>query len=215
MSSTRSTDITTDKPPRPRRWIPLSLRLFLSLLLVAGIGSAFWFGVPAYRQWCAIREIDRLGGEILSNPVGPLWFHEMVDWRWLKAFDRVLMVELENTAATDGTLREIACLSELQILKLENTRVTDAGLQHLKGLPNLKLITITGTLVTEAGEKKFQLARPNCFASNIAPFSPPLHGDAAVYDDDREDPTAVLMPNRVSKIESGQSTGEPGTAHAK
>ena len=41
----------TDKPPRRRRWIPLSLRMFVAMLLLGA--SAVWIGLPAYRQYRA------------------------------------------------------------------------------------------------------------------------------------------------------------------
>jgi hypothetical protein len=46
----------TDKPPGPRRWIPVSLRIFVAILVVLGAVSGLWVAVAAYRQHVAIRE---------------------------------------------------------------------------------------------------------------------------------------------------------------
>jgi hypothetical protein len=62
-------DSTAGKPPRPRRRIPLSVKLFLSLLLLVGVGSALWVGIHAYRQRVAIKDIERFHGLVSRVPV--------------------------------------------------------------------------------------------------------------------------------------------------
>jgi hypothetical protein len=59
----QSIDPAADKLPRPNRWIPLSLRMFVALLLLFGI----WTGIRAYRQFVAIREIEQAGGKSLGR----------------------------------------------------------------------------------------------------------------------------------------------------
>lgn len=49
-----------DKPPRPRRRIPLSLRMIVAILLLLGFAGALIIGVPAYPQYLATREIERI-----------------------------------------------------------------------------------------------------------------------------------------------------------
>jgi hypothetical protein len=55
-------DPTLSKPPRPRRWIPLSLRMYLAVLVAVGVASIACVAVPIYRQHVAIQEIERLSG---------------------------------------------------------------------------------------------------------------------------------------------------------
>lgn len=43
-----SDETRTDKPPRRRRWIPLSLRLFAAFLVLIGLSSALWLATEAY-----------------------------------------------------------------------------------------------------------------------------------------------------------------------
>src|SRR5690349_10929430 len=66
-----SPDPTTKQPPRRRRWIPLSLRFILVLLPLAGVVGFTWASVRGYRNAVAIREIERLGGEVRTRPLVP------------------------------------------------------------------------------------------------------------------------------------------------
>ena len=38
---------TTDHPPRPRQWIPLSLRMFVAFVVLLGTGSGLWMYTSA------------------------------------------------------------------------------------------------------------------------------------------------------------------------
>ena len=40
--------------------------------------------------------------------------------------------------------------------------ITDGGLKHLKGLANLETLYLRGTQVTPKGVQEFQKALPNC-----------------------------------------------------
>jgi hypothetical protein len=80
MSAPQTTaqNCTSDEPPRGRRWIPLSLRIYVTMLMLAGLGSALWIGVPAYRQKVAIREIERLGGTVNLYSQAPGWLRSLM-----------------------------------------------------------------------------------------------------------------------------------------
>jgi hypothetical protein len=147
------------KPQRRRRWIPLSLRMFAVLLALLTAASALSIGVPAWRQYRAIREVERLGGSVQTNPNGPKWMRDQLGDDTMRVFDQAIMVRLDGTRADDATLRQIACLTELRILNLGNTRVTDAGLEHLKELDNVRFMGLAETAVTNAGLA--HLKRPN------------------------------------------------------
>jgi hypothetical protein len=140
-----------DKPPRRRRWIPLSLRMYLALLLVAGVGSASYVGLPAWRQHVALREIERLGGFVIAEPRGPAWLRSLLVNDRMKMFDEVCYVELRGTRATDATLRHLSCLKSMSGLSLGGTEITDAGLANLEGLTNLHNLLLVNTRVSDAG----------------------------------------------------------------
>jgi hypothetical protein len=173
-STPPSPDPTTDKPPRPRRWIPVSLRMFVAMLVLLGLASVFWIGIPDYRQFLAIQKIERAGGWVTSGRRGPELLRRWLGDERMKVFDLPFKVEM-GSSATDASMSEAASLSEVQVLWIcspsvtdvglvhiegltsvrqvwiGSKRVTDAGLVHLKGLSNLESLTLDGTQVTDAG----------------------------------------------------------------
>src|SRR5579872_1327739 len=88
-----SHDPTAAKPPRAKRWIPISLRMFLVMLAVVGVAGVLGVGLPAYRQHVAIRDIEQVDGSMRSDPVGPAWLRSWVGDERMKLFDHVVHVE--------------------------------------------------------------------------------------------------------------------------
>jgi hypothetical protein len=170
-------DIATDKPPRPRRWIPLSLRLFAALLCAVST----WTGVRAYRQHAAIREIERLGGLVYYGRVGPEWMRELLGEERMHCIDEVEHVHFRpdktnydrdpggehpsrvlpyTTGPTvdDSTLDCIAKLPRLKGLSLPWANVTDVGMRHISQLHDLKYLCLKDTRVSDtSGELLAQL----------------------------------------------------------
>jgi Leucine Rich repeat len=142
---------TIDKPPPPRRWIPLSLRLFVAVITFLFVGSALWVGVPAYQQDRALREIERWGGSAKARPVGPWWLRSRISDRWLVCVDKVYRVNLSETVIDDSGLARLGALKDLEQLNLSGTNVTDAGLRHLSGLARLEQVCLNETRVTDVG----------------------------------------------------------------
>jgi hypothetical protein len=139
-----------DKPPRQRRWVPLSLRLFLALLGLLGL-SCVWVGVRGYRQLAAIQEIEKLEGDVEQSPAGPSWLRELIGADRMRMFDDVTVVHLADGDVTDEGLEHLRGLTSLQQLVLTNTQVTDAGLEHLRGLTSLQGLDLSSTKLTDAG----------------------------------------------------------------
>ncbi|HEY2249753.1 MAG TPA: hypothetical protein VGH74_01785, partial [Planctomycetaceae bacterium] len=54
-----ASDPASDKPPRPRRWIPLTLRMYVAIVGVLGLGSTLLFGLQSYRQFSVIERLER------------------------------------------------------------------------------------------------------------------------------------------------------------
>jgi hypothetical protein len=144
-------DPTSGKPPPARRWIPQSLQLFVAVLVILGVASISFVGVPAYHQQAAIREIERVGGRFRTNPIGPAWLRGLVGNQWMKAFDEVVEVDLSTQQATDATLSRLGRLRNIKWLRLDYTHLTDAGLVHLKGMTKLAQLYLNCTRVTDAG----------------------------------------------------------------
>lgn len=151
LRTTVTPDPTTDQPPRRRRWIPLTLRMFVAVLVLTGLVGGLWIGVPAYQRMVAIREIERLGGRVIANAIGPKWVRDLVGVDQMRVFDDVIFIGLDGTEATDATLHSIGWLTRVQHLQLGHTKVTDAGLRHLRAMTDLTHLYLAHTRVTDAG----------------------------------------------------------------
>ena len=177
-ATTPNPDPTARKPPSPPRRIAVSLRMFVAILVLLGVGSALWIGVPAYRQRMAIREIERLGGEIVyQRPVGPGWLRKVVGHENWTAFDIVESVQFRPSRETfskrygdfpvsfpnnqqpwteigvevdDSSLASIRRLSKLKECDLSCTNVGDAGIVHVATLDDLEVLNIYSTDVSDA-----------------------------------------------------------------
>jgi hypothetical protein len=125
--------------------------MFAAFLVMLGVFGAFWVGVPAYRQFVAIRAIEKLGGRANMNAVGPKWLRDVVGDDMMRMFDQVDMVSLSGTHATDDTLRQLSGLTDLFSIGLRDTEVTDAGMAHLARMKNLWSINVSGTRVSDVG----------------------------------------------------------------
>jgi hypothetical protein len=81
--------------------------------------------LPWHRQVQAIIAIERLGGHVQTEPVGPDSLRSIVGNEVMAGYDHVYGVSLLDTL------------------------VTDTGLVHLKGLTNLNALTLWSTHVTD------------------------------------------------------------------
>jgi hypothetical protein len=93
--------------PAPNVPVPECRRFLmrLPLPLWIGLGTAVLvvvtIGMPIYRQYAAIREIEKLGGQVEMRPRGPNWLRNSMGKEWMKSLDHVVTVDLENREATD------------------------------------------------------------------------------------------------------------------
>ena len=140
------------------------------------IPKPFWFGVaavvmavlavflqvwlPYHREQVVIREIERLGGDVLTiwdgpkwTERGPEWIQEIVDDGWLSWFERAYSVWISETAISDEVLRHLSGLTKLDTLSLQNTQVSDEELKHLRGLTNLQFLYLDNTQIGDEGLK--------------------------------------------------------------
>src|SRR5258708_9039694 len=86
-----SPDSTSDRPPRRRRWIPLSLKGFVAILLLVGVGGPLWIGVRGRRQQAAIEGIERAHGHghVETRAGTPDWLPRFLGEPTPTWFDRV------------------------------------------------------------------------------------------------------------------------------
>jgi hypothetical protein len=187
---TPTSDPTTDKPPRRRRWIPRSLRMFVAILALLAGGSALWIGVPAYRQYVAMRNFERVGGHIVTVKSRPTWwpwevppgeadaplsmFNEPqgayagpvnsisdADLASLRALPTLRAINLSQTRVSDDGMQHLIGATRLEFLILDQTQISDAGLTILQELRNLRMLGVQGTRVTDAGVAELNRASPN------------------------------------------------------
>lgn len=174
-------DSAPDTPPRRRHRIPLSLRLFVVMLIALGLIESLWIGIPAYRQRQSIISIEEeIGGSVGTQRAGPKWLQDFFGDDWNKLFGQPYEVHLfpdegvddaffaqvsdlagmerldvDGTGMTDHALTHLASLSQLQVLEFGyscgGTQVTNAGLPEILRLSNLRLLNLTGTRVTGSG----------------------------------------------------------------
>jgi hypothetical protein len=140
--------------PEPRRFLmllPRPLWIGMSTVVLVGMAVGLRFGLPIYRQWIAIREIERMGGYVTTIPTINNWLRRRLDKGTMKSFDEVVDVRLTGNRATDSTLRHMKLLRSLRTLVLYGTQVTDAGLEHLEGLTSLEWLDLTETRVKGEG----------------------------------------------------------------
>jgi len=151
MSISIPSTAPTARPPRQKRWVPVSLRIFVGIQVLLFFGGLLWFGIPALRQDIALREIERCGGHAKTRP-GNLWaLRRWLSDRVITCFDEVFWVNLSGTPIDDAGLSRVAVLKDLETLNLNKTNVTDNGLRHLSGLSRLESLSLNDTAVTPAG----------------------------------------------------------------
>lgn len=117
-------DPTAGRPPRHRRNYPRSLRIFVWIQLLAGIGGVLFVGIPAYRQWNAIHALERPNVLIGMGPGNYEWLRPWLGKDYMKMFARVEKVILDDDGITDGDLAHLNGFPHLKTLHLSGKQIT-------------------------------------------------------------------------------------------
>lgn len=157
---------TTDKPPRLRRCIPASLRIFLGMVVLVGV----WGSTSAYRRGVAIREVKHFNGSIQylsrQRPEWQLawigdermqWFDDpdhIVFWpddENLKRRSRHggIIRPIDGPLIDDEALKCVLGLPRLKSLDLAFSSVGDAGIKHVAHLQELEELRLEGSDVSD------------------------------------------------------------------
>jgi internalin A len=162
----------TTRPPRRERWIPLSLRMFVTMLVLLFVGSALWVGVPAYRQHVALGKIKTLGGQCSFERTAPQWLRDLVGNEVVRPLDAVELIEFSPDDATfrrrfgcgiytgpifrssgptvgDATVACVTAFRSTKRLDLRWTDIGDAGMTHVSRLLVLTELDLEGTDVSD------------------------------------------------------------------
>jgi hypothetical protein len=146
-----SADSTTAKPPRPGRWVPLSLRLFVMALALAFVGNIVSFSLHASRERAAVREIERLGGVVRLRKLAPHWLRSLLGTEINEFLSEAYEAGLGDAELADTDLRHLADLTELESVAISETQTTDAALIHIAGLTRVERIMIWEPRLTDDG----------------------------------------------------------------
>jgi hypothetical protein len=153
------------KLPRP---LLFAVPTVVLLLVAVGLG----FGIPAYRQWSALKEVAKYSAAEEYFPVLPEWMRKCLG-KHVAAFDRVEALafkaseqrtrridpseplandccEPEDPVVNDAALACICVLVDLRELSLSCTDVSDAGIEHVCRLSKLEKLSLDGTDVSDA-----------------------------------------------------------------
>jgi hypothetical protein len=144
-----SSQIATDKPPRRRRFIPLSVRLFAAILGLVLMVTAWFVGIRSWR----IHTIEQAGGDIIFGTPHAWWRRPFPfnPW-WPNGLGEVESINLmQNNRVTSAVMRSVNGLSELSELRLSYSPITDADLARLTELVNLKTLWLSGPGIGDAG----------------------------------------------------------------
>src|SRR5579862_8506264 len=114
--------VPTPAPSESRRLairLPQPLWLGLATLVVIIASLALQFGLPIYRQYVTIREVEALGGLVKTEPGRPQWLRGRLGDEWMQPFDKATAVNLCGTSADDRTLATLQGLTSLRVLLLD------------------------------------------------------------------------------------------------
>jgi hypothetical protein len=116
-------------------------------------------GVRCYRQYVALREIERIGAAVGIERSPSPWLQWFVGGARARVFADGFTVFC-GPDFTDADLVHMSAIPTLEFLSLEDTRITDAGLEYRAGLTGLQKLDLSGTKVTDAGVAELQHALP-------------------------------------------------------
>lgn len=162
-----------EKRPTCRRWFQFSLRTFLLVAMLVGLGGA-WVGMQLQqkrRHESVVNTILKAGGAVDFSDTG-----ELPAWKeWLYGSYAVKPVKLtlskqpqghafawigvafepeklhwEDGVNSDSILSQTQGMNLID-LNLDLSNVTDAGLSQLQGMTDLEQLSLMNTQITDAG----------------------------------------------------------------
>jgi hypothetical protein len=155
-SDSLSRDPTLRPPPRRRRRIPVSVWGFFGSLGVICIARGLWVMLQVGQYDAKLEEIERFGGSVYRSPGPPAELGSILSqWpenRWLAPrLVHATQVRLTGSQFTDGGLKLVSTMSEVEALYLNDTSFSDGGLVHLNAMPKLGWLKLENTQITDAG----------------------------------------------------------------
>jgi hypothetical protein len=160
----------TDKPPRRRRWVPITLRVLVVFLLLFAVASPY-VGMRIYRQQAAINVIKGAGGFFVYRREAPSWLRSSfgdavaspervillkTPWsadlaRQVANVESLTWIESIDVGFTDADLIHLAKLRACHFLILNGASISDGGLRSLKNMMALQFLDLSQTRITGKG----------------------------------------------------------------
>ncbi len=100
--------------------------------------------MPIYRQYVAMKQIERLKGTAVTAERKPDWLRKRIGNDATDLFEDVVHVELSNSKVNDADLVHLTALPNVEVLNLANTKVGNAGLIYLRTLAKLQRLELGG-----------------------------------------------------------------------
>ena len=136
-------------------WL-LAVGVFMVLVLALLLAGVRW-----QRQQSLIDEIQALGGQVETSPIGPAWLRDALGEDHMRGWDRIVGINLADRDVDDEWLRRILHLKDLDWIDLTATRVTERGLSRVAELPGLKELYVEESSVTDVALADLDAAHPD------------------------------------------------------
>ena len=152
----------------------IGLGSLMILMTTACIAVAIWTSQvqPFREQWTAIQMVDRLNGNLRSEPIESSfwqrWLLEDDALQWVRLVDltaaefkqgdagnlgamrQLTSLDAKRSSISDDDLGALAGLRELEELSLNHCKISDAGMKKLGSKPELTTLRLTGCDVSDA-----------------------------------------------------------------
>ncbi len=145
-----------------RRWLQLSLRTCLLILLIASVGLAL-VANHAHKRKSAIALIRTNGGTIRFGPeTNPSWYEKILrEFFGPETYQPVQHVNMltdgfikrEKKELPDDFLARLAALPEILSLGLENTIIAEPDWRNISKFPKLQYVLLGHSNITDDGVK--------------------------------------------------------------
>jgi hypothetical protein len=151
--------------------VPHPLWILTVAVALGVVAGGVGVGVPAYRQWSAMNELQPYIYFDHGRHVGPEWLRRLVGEQQMNAFDDIETIQFRcddvrydrmfgvkrepfpkhsGAVINDNAVANIKSFSKLKGLGLSCTDVTDVGMTDIVGLQKLEYLDLSGTDISDA-----------------------------------------------------------------
>jgi hypothetical protein len=136
-----------ETPPRTKRWIPVSVKVLVFLLLTLSAASVY-FALPLVHNYRAIKRVDALGGAYSGGPTRsqvPWWLASVVGEDVKRSMGDIRGVFIFSGSISDTDMELIARARNLQSLKIQNAELKHGAFRPLAGNNSIQVIDLSNS----------------------------------------------------------------------